>query len=89
LLMMMRSVVSAANDDAPSTTCVVPQSLWHYNPLTLWYMTSQQNIQSLPILEDFRFATSFHKPHLIHMTTSEESLRVLFFTCSLAVDLVH
>jgi hypothetical protein len=22
---------------------VVPQSLWHYDPLTLWYMTSQQN----------------------------------------------
>jgi hypothetical protein len=68
---------------------VVPQSLWHYNPLTLWYMMSQQNIQSPPILEDFWFATFFHKTHLIHMTTSEESLRVLFFTRSLAVDLVH
>jgi hypothetical protein len=29
-----------------------------------------------------------HETHLIHMTTSEESLRVLFFTRSLAVDLV-
>jgi hypothetical protein len=28
--------------------CVVPQSLWHYDPLTLQYMTSQQNIQSPP-----------------------------------------
>jgi hypothetical protein len=27
---------------------VVPQSLWHYDPLTLWYKMSQQNIQSLP-----------------------------------------
>jgi hypothetical protein len=27
---------------------VVPQSLWHYDPLTLRYMTSQQNIQSPP-----------------------------------------
>jgi hypothetical protein len=25
---------------------VVPQSLWRYDPLTLRYMTSQQNIQS-------------------------------------------
>jgi hypothetical protein len=68
---------------------VVPQSIWHYNPLTLRYMMSQQNIQSPPILEDFWFATFFHETHLIHVTTSEESLRVLFFTRSLAVDLVH
>jgi hypothetical protein len=27
---------------------VIPQSLWHYDTLTLRYMTSQQNIQSLP-----------------------------------------
>jgi hypothetical protein len=27
---------------------VVPQSLWHYDTLTHRYMTSQQNIQSLP-----------------------------------------
>jgi hypothetical protein len=27
---------------------VVPQSLWHYDTLTLRYMTSQQNIQSPP-----------------------------------------
>jgi hypothetical protein len=52
-------------------------------------MTSQLNIQSPPILEDFRFATFLHETHLIHMTTSEESLRVLFFTRSLTVDLVH
>jgi hypothetical protein len=52
-------------------------------------MTSQLNIQSPPILEDFRFATFLHEPHLINMTTSEESLRVLFFTRSLTVDLVH
>jgi hypothetical protein len=31
----------------------------------------------------------FTKTHLIHMTTSEESLWVLFFTHSLAIDLVH
>jgi hypothetical protein len=68
---------------------VVPQSLWPYNPLIFRYMMSQLNIQSPPILEDFRFATFCHKTHLIHMTTSEESLRVLFFTHSLAVDLVH
>jgi hypothetical protein len=46
-------------------------------------------IQRLPILEDFRFATFSYKTHLIHMTTSEESLRVLFFTQLLAVDWVH
>jgi hypothetical protein len=27
-------------------TNVVPQSLCHYDALTLWYMISQQNIQS-------------------------------------------
>jgi hypothetical protein len=52
-------------------------------------MMSHQNIQSLPSLEDIQFATFSHETHLIHMTTSEESLRVLFFTHSLAVDLVH
>jgi hypothetical protein len=31
----------------------------------------------------------FTKTHLIHMTTSEESLRVLFFTHSLVIDLIH
>jgi hypothetical protein len=30
------------------------------------YMTSQLNIQSPPILEDFRFATISHETHLIH-----------------------
>jgi hypothetical protein len=29
-------------------TNVIPQSLWHYDTLTLSYMTSQQNIQSPP-----------------------------------------
>jgi hypothetical protein len=67
----------------------VIMTLWATHPLILRYMTSQQNIQSPPILKDFRFATFFHETHLIHMTTSEESLRVLFFTRSLAVDLVH
>jgi hypothetical protein len=87
------------------TMHVVPQSLWCYDPLTLRYMTSQQNIQypkpahlmkwhdsKLKVkltFEDFWFATFFHETHLIHMTTSEESLRVLFFTHSLAIDLVH
>jgi hypothetical protein len=28
--------------------CVVPQSLWYYDTLSLRYMTSQQNIQSPP-----------------------------------------
>jgi hypothetical protein len=38
---------------------------------------------------DSKSATFFHETHLIHMTTSEESLRALFFTRSLTVDLVH
>jgi hypothetical protein len=37
----------------------------------------------------FDLQTFFHEMHLIHMTTSEESLRVLFLTSSLAIDLVH
>jgi hypothetical protein len=41
------------------------------------------------ILEDFWFATFSHETHLIHTATSEESLRVLFLTRSLTVDLVH
>jgi hypothetical protein len=60
-------------------------------------MTSQQNIQSLPswthesklqVRLTFE-ATFFQETHLIHMTTSEESLRVLFFTRSLAIEVVH
>jgi hypothetical protein len=31
----------------------------------------------------------FSQTNLLHMTTSEESLRVLFFTLSLTIDLVH
>ena len=65
---------------------VVPQS---HDPLTPRYMTSQQISKIPPRLEDFRFATFSSQNHLIHTTTSEESLRVLFFTRSLAVDLVH
>jgi hypothetical protein len=57
-------------------TNVIPQSLWPYDPLKFWYMMSQLNIQSLPILEDFRFATISHETHLIDMTTSEETLPV-------------
>jgi hypothetical protein len=67
----------------------VIMTLWATHPLIFPYMMSQLNIQSPPILEDFRFATFFHETHLIHMTTSEESLRVLFFTRSLTIDLVH
>jgi hypothetical protein len=52
-------------------------------------MTRDSKGVNLTHFEDFRFATFFHETHLIHMTTSEESLRVLFFTPSLAVDLVH
>ena len=52
-------------------------------------MTRDSKLQVRLTFEDFRFATFFHKTHLIHMTTSEESLRVLFFTRSLTVDLVH
>jgi hypothetical protein len=81
-------VALAYHDVALCCTSVI-MTLWATHPLILRYMMSQQNIQSPPILEDFRFATFFHETHLIHMTTSEESLRVLFFTRSLAVDLVH
>jgi hypothetical protein len=52
-------------------------------------MTRDSKSVNLTRFEDFRFATLLDETHLIHMTTSEESLRVLFFTCSLAVDLVH
>jgi hypothetical protein len=51
-------------------------------------MTRDSKSVNLTHFEDFRFATLFHEC-VIHMTTSEESLRVLFFTRSLAVDLVH
>jgi hypothetical protein len=55
-------------------------------------MTRDSKTVNLTRFEDFRFATFLDETaetHLIHMTTSEESLRVLFFTHSLAVDLVH
>jgi hypothetical protein len=52
-------------------------------------MTRDSKSVNLTHFQDFRFATFLDETHLIHMTTSEESLRVLFFTRSLAVDLVH
>jgi hypothetical protein len=82
-------LTSSGVDPYHEVMCVVPQSLWPYDPFTLRYMMSHQNIQSPPSLEDFRFETFSHETHLIHMTTSEEPLRVLFFTRSLTVDLVH
>jgi hypothetical protein len=48
-----------------------------------------QKLQVRLTLKDFWFATYSHKTHLINMTTSEESLTVLFFTSSLTLDLVH
>jgi hypothetical protein len=76
---------------------VVPQSLW---PLHSLIHGIQQNIKMAHDLK--RIAASqtdswrllicnlfSMKTHLLHMKTSEESLRVLFFTCSLTVDLVH
>jgi hypothetical protein len=44
--------------------------------VTIWLVT--QKVYSWLTFKDFWFATCFHKTHLIHMTTSEESLRVLF-----------
>jgi hypothetical protein len=48
---MSETLANELTTDAfPSLYCayVVPQSLWHYDTLTLPYMTSQQNIQSPP-----------------------------------------
>jgi hypothetical protein len=50
---------------------VIPQSLWPYDPLIFRYMTSQLNIQSPLILEDFQNATFSHETHLIYTTTSK------------------
>jgi hypothetical protein len=72
--------------------------LGHYDPFAYSHLI--QDIQQMshdPRLkknctQDSRrlsICTLFTKTHLIHMTTSEESLRVLFFTRSFAVDLVH
>jgi hypothetical protein len=71
--------------------------LSHYDPFA--YSQSIQDIQQMShdprlkkLHQDSRrlsICTLFTKTHLIHMTTSEESLRVLFFTHSSAVDLVH
>jgi hypothetical protein len=52
-------------------------------------MTCDLKNASQTTFEHFWFATFLHKTHLIHMTTSEESLIVLFFTQSLTLDLVH
>jgi hypothetical protein len=46
-------------------------------------------IASDSLSKTFDLQPFFHETHLIHMTTSEESLRVLFFTHSFAIDLVH
>jgi hypothetical protein len=66
---------------------------WHHNKISKARrannMTRDSKSVNLTRFEDFRFATFLDETHLIHMTTSEESLRVLFFTRSLAVDLVH
>ena len=55
--------------------------------LTKWVVIKK--LQVSLTFEDFQFATFSHKTCLVHMTTSEESLRVLFFTRSLTIDLVH
>jgi hypothetical protein len=66
---------------------------WHHNKISKARRANEMTCDSKLLvrltLEDFPFATFFQKTHLSHMTTSEESLRVLFFTCSLTVDLVH
>jgi hypothetical protein len=64
---------------------------WHHNKISKARRANEMTRDSkLQVSDkDFRFATFFHETHVIHMTTSEEPLRVLFFTHSLAVDLVH
>jgi hypothetical protein len=68
--------------------------------MTLWHnkiskarrannMTRDSKSVNLTHFRRLSICTFFHETHLIHMTTSEESLRVLFFTHSLTVDLVH
>jgi hypothetical protein len=71
--------------------------LSHYDLFA--YSHSIQDIQCMsydprlkkvhPSSQRLSICTLFMKTHLIHMTTSEESLRVLFFTCSLTIDLLH
>jgi hypothetical protein len=65
---------------------------WHHNKISKaqWANKIDSWLKLLVrlTLENFWFATFFHRTHLLHMTTSEESLSVLFFTSSLAIDLV-
>jgi hypothetical protein len=66
---------------------------WHHNKISKACRANKIDLRlqlhARLTFKDFRFATFFHKTHLIHMTISEESLRVIFFTHSLAIDLVH
>jgi hypothetical protein len=71
--------------------------LGHYHLFA--YAHSTEDVQQMaynprlkklhPSPQRLSICTIFMKTHLIYMTTSEESLRVLFFTHSLTVDLVH
>jgi hypothetical protein len=51
----------------------VIMTLWATHPLIFPYMTSQLNIQSPLILEDFRFATFFTK-HISFTRQPQKSL---------------
>jgi hypothetical protein len=71
----------------PTNLCSCILTWYHENLLH-----PDTNCMFHTILQHFTWPslhTPFHKTHLLHMTTSEESLRVLFFTCSLTIDLVH
>jgi hypothetical protein len=72
--------------------------LSHYDPFSYSHLI--QDIQPMSydprlkkvapkLSKTFDLHTFLMKTHLIHMTSSEGSLRVLVFTYSLAVDLVH
>jgi hypothetical protein len=66
---------------------------WHHNKISqarrAKNMTRDSKSVNLTHFGRLSICNLFHETHLNHMTTSEESLRVLFFTHSLAVDLVH
>jgi hypothetical protein len=66
---------------------------WHHNKISkaCWAnkIDSWFKLQVRLTVKDFQFVTFFHKSLLLHMTTSEESLRLLFITHSLTIDLVH
>jgi hypothetical protein len=70
-----------------------PFDSWHHNKISKARRANNMTRDSKSVnLTHFRrlsICNLFHETHLIHMTTSEESLRVLFFTHSLAIDLVH